>query len=188
MVKITALKEVVKALFKCVTTGYPQGPPTHIPPGMRGLPQFDEDKCIGCGACFASCPSKTITMANEGDTRRISIPYTRCIFCGRCEEVCPEEGIRLSDKFELATGDKEQALVSIEFRVQKCKRCGAPITTPQQLDRIKERILENIDPHVRDVVAQDLAKYMDLCVECRRRLSFELDIHPRKFYLRRWEK
>ena len=188
MVKVTAVKEVLKALFKCVTTSYPHGPPSHVPPGLRGLPRFDEDKCVGCGACYASCPSKTITMVDDGDRRRISIPYVRCIFCGRCEEVCPEEGISLSDRFELATADKGQALVSVELEVQRCKGCGAPITTSRQLDRIRERILKNIDPHVREVVSQDLAQYMDLCPECRRRMSFRLDIHPRKFYLRRWEK
>ena len=64
MVKITAIKEALKALFKPATTKYPHGPATHVPPGLRGLPQFNEEKCIGCGACAASCSAIDI----DGDS------------------------------------------------------------------------------------------------------------------------
>jgi len=188
MVKITALKEAIKAAFKCVTTRYPLGPPTHVPPGLRGLPQFDENKCTGCGACFASCSAGAISMVDENYTRKIEISYMKCIFCGRCQDICPEKAITLSEKFELATRDKNQALVSIKFNLKKCEKCGTPITTTNQLDKIKEKILEEIDPHVKDIVSQDLPKYLNLCSECRRRMSYTLDTHTRKFYLRKWVK
>ena len=186
--KIALIKEAFKSLFKCVTTRYPMGPPTHVPPGLRGLPQFDEEKCIGCGACFSSCSSKAITMLNDGDKRIIQVYYMRCIFCGRCEEICPEEGIKLSDKFELATLDGDKAFVTVSFDLVKCERCGTLITTTRQMEKVKERILEEIDPNVKETVERDLEKYMTLCPKCRRILSYELNTNTRKFYLRWWEK
>jgi formate hydrogenlyase subunit 6/NADH:ubiquinone oxidoreductase subunit I len=158
MVKITAIKEALKALFKPATTKYPHGPPSHVPPGIRGLPQFKDD----------------------------SIHYPRCIFCGRCEDICPEDGIALSDKFELAADDKKEADVSIEFKLVRCKQCNAVVSTPEHLAKV-ERIMENIDPRIADEVAADLAKYENLCVECRRKLSYQLNTHTQKYYSRRWE-
>lgn len=186
--KTALIKEAFKSLFKCVTTKYPMEPPTHVPPGLRGLPRFDEEKCIGCGACSASCSSKAISTIDEGFRRTIQVFYMRCIFCGRCEDICPEEGIKLSDKFELATLDKNKAFVSVDFDLLKCERCGAPIITPQQMTKIERRILEGIDPRIRETVEEDLKKYMKLCPDCRRILSYELNTNTRKFYLRWWEK
>lgn len=187
MVKITAIKEVLKALFKSATTKYPKGPPTHVPPGLRGLPEFNKEKCIGCGACFVSCSANAIAMKDDATTRKIDIPYVRCVFCGRCEDICPEEGIALTNQFELATYDKDKASVSIEFMLQQCTKCGAPITTTEHLEKIKERIVTNIDPAIAEEVTNDLPKYMNLCIECRRKMSYELDTHTQKYYRRRWE-
>lgn len=187
MVKITAIKEALKALFKSATIKYPKGPPSHVPPGLRGLPEFDKEKCIGCGACFVSCSANAIEMQDNTKTRKINIPYVRCVFCGRCEDICPEEGITLSNQFELATRDKDKTLVSIEFTLQQCTKCGAPITTPEHLEKIKERIEKNIDPVIAEEVIRDLSKYMNLCIECRRKMSYELDTHTQKYYQRRWE-
>ena len=187
MVKITAIKEALKALFKPATIKYPHGPPSHIPPGIRGLPQFKDDNCIGCGACAVCCSAKAISIEDKGKTRRISIHYPRCIFCGRCEDICPEDGIALSDRFELAADDKKEADVSIEFRLVRCKECNAVVSTKEHLAKVKERILENIDPRIADEVAADLAKYENLCVECRRKLSYQLNTHTQKYYSRRWE-
>ncbi len=189
MVKITAIIEVLKALFKPVTTDYPKGPPTYVPPGIRGLPQFDEDKCIGCGACMSSCTSGAIDIIDQGDTRTVDVNYTRCLFCARCEEVCPEVGgITLSDKFELALTNKAKAHVSIKHKMIKCKGCGEPVTTSKQLERIKERILGKVDPSIPEEITQDLPKYLELCPDCRKKQGYTLDTHTRKYYLRRWEK
>jgi hydrogenase-4 component H len=187
MVKITAIKEALKALFKPVTTKYPHGPPSHVPPGLRGLPQFIDDKCIGCGACAAACSAKAIALKDNGHTRTLSIHYPRCIFCGRCEEICPEEGITLSEEFELATINKDTASVTIDFKLVACEKCGAPVSTQQHLEKIRTRVLEETEPRLLEEVTEDLAKYLNLCIACRRKSCYDLDTHPQKYYSRRWE-
>ena len=187
MVSLTAIKEVLKALFRTATTKYPEGPPSSAPEGLRGLPQFNEENCTGCGACAASCSAGAIAITDEKDTRKIEIHHLRCIFCGRCEDVCPDEGIQLSSNFELATAEKEQASVVIEFSLQNCQDCGVPITTHKHLAKIQERLMKEIDPAIKDTVSKDLPRYLCLCPECRQQRSDELNTHTKKFYSREWE-
>ncbi|MFX1318871.1 MAG: 4Fe-4S dicluster domain-containing protein [Promethearchaeota archaeon] len=187
MVKITAIKEALKAFFKPATTKYPHGPPSHMPPGLRGLPQFNDENCIGCGACVACCSANAISMKDEEDSRTLRIFYPRCVFCGRCEDICPEDGVSLTEQFELATTDKKDAEVKIEFKLVRCSQCGDAISTRKHLDKIEERILANVDASVKEEVARDLPKYKTLCGECRKKRSYELNTHTQKFYTRRWE-
>lgn len=51
--------------------------------------QIDREKCTGCGACAAICPSGAIHM-EEG---RPIWDADACTFCGKCENFCPT-GIR----------------------------------------------------------------------------------------------
>ena len=43
------------------------------------------DKCIGCGACAASCP---VSCISQGDSKYV-IDKDTCIGCGTCAAVCP---------------------------------------------------------------------------------------------------
>lgn len=47
------------------------------------------DKCTGCGACQASCPTSCIELREdeEGFARPV-IDFDRCIECGRCKRAC----------------------------------------------------------------------------------------------------
>lgn len=48
------------------------------------------DKCIGCGACYAACPSGCIEFVkNEDGNYRASAIQSYCIECGNCMDVCP---------------------------------------------------------------------------------------------------
>ena len=43
------------------------------------------DKCIGCGACSASCP---VSCISQGDSKYL-IDKDSFIGCGTCAAVCP---------------------------------------------------------------------------------------------------
>lgn len=45
---------------------------------------YNQEKCVGCGACEAVCPSKAITMQDG----KAWTDRTRCTACGACTDVC----------------------------------------------------------------------------------------------------
>jgi len=74
-------------------------------PRFRGLhalrrDENDEECCVGCKLCEATCPALAITIETgprEDDgsrrTTRYDIDLFKCIFCGYCVEACPVDAI-----------------------------------------------------------------------------------------------
>lgn len=188
--KLKLLKEMITNILRCVTIDYPAGtwPGTkysQIPLELRGKPKFDEDKCIGCGACSMSCGGVASSYKDEDGKRTISIFLGNCLFCGRCEEICPEEAITLTQEFELSyTGPRENegAYVRHEVDLALCESCGGVIAPTPQVNRCKRIVVEKINPSIKEIVAKDMEKYTKHCVNCRQLLSYELNTHARKFY------
>lgn len=57
-------------------------------------PEFDTDKCIGCGRCYLSCfdgAHQAITFDKE--TRKPSCDHDKCVGCHLCVLVCPVKAI-----------------------------------------------------------------------------------------------
>lgn len=52
-------------------------------------PVVQYNKCIGCGKCAESCPSKTIYIIDK----KAKINYDKCIKCYCCHEMCPVKAI-----------------------------------------------------------------------------------------------
>ena len=49
-------------------------------------PDFDTDKCIGCGACLKTgCPA----LQRKGN--KVTIDQTLCNACGLCAGLCPKQ-------------------------------------------------------------------------------------------------
>lgn len=47
-------------------------------------PDFDEEKCMRCGACVGTCPENAIFL------KEFSLEINDdCTSCGLCEKVCP---------------------------------------------------------------------------------------------------
>ena len=124
----TYIPEIVKGMTLTLrhffrpkfTRQYPEerwNPPT----SFRGRPVLVEEdgveRCVACGLCARVCPALAIEVqAAETELEKERYPelfeinMLRCIFCGFCEEACPEEAIIMSDEYELAFTNTEDAI------------------------------------------------------------------------------
>jgi hydrogenase-4 component H len=143
--KLRELKEAITAVFSPrFTTRFPKEP-CIVPERYRGKPEFDPDNCIGCGACVNVCPTEALTMADYPEkvppVRIIKQRYDTCIFCGNCQENCTtEKGIKLTNKWDLATLDRNQTIENHQHELQLCEKCGAIIGTKKHLVWLYERL------------------------------------------------
>ncbi len=181
------LEEVTRNLSKCVTIDYPGGtwPGTkfsQIVPNGRGKHEFDKDKCTGCQACRNVCPNYTINVTDNEDKRKVAVFLGRCAFCGRCMFDCPEEAIKLTPQYEFASTSRDNLYVENTVERSKCKNCGQYMFPDKQLKRARERILAEIDDRVRKVFEKDIVTYLDYCSDCRKKLSYVMNTHTRKYY------
>ncbi|MBD3349346.1 MAG: 4Fe-4S dicluster domain-containing protein [Candidatus Eisenbacteria bacterium] len=139
--KLRELKEALTAVVKGPdTTSFPITP-LEPAEAFRGQPLYDEDYCIGCGACAEVCPARTIDVIDEGNTRTLIHHFDNCIYCGQCEANCTtKKGIRLSHEYALAVFDRAQAITSVEKELVRCERCGEVITTREHLEWIARKV------------------------------------------------
>lgn len=72
-----------------------------------GKPQLNNGNCIGCGACARACGFDAIVMTNGVTARKLPVVAENvCIGCGECEFYCPV-GI-------VATMEADQAAIHVE--------------------------------------------------------------------------
>jgi formate hydrogenlyase subunit 6/NADH:ubiquinone oxidoreductase subunit I len=104
------LPEISRHLFRKTATVLYPFERLEVPPGFRGKPVYDAEKCsLKCkGLCAADCPARAIVMEQieEKATRPIFL-LDRCLFCGQCAESCPFGAISFSGEFELAQYERE---------------------------------------------------------------------------------
>lgn len=137
--KIRELKEALSSVFsRPYTTKFPRV--SHVPfERFRGKPQFNLDKCVGCGSCSIVCPAGAIKLEDITDVNKPVRKLTHfsgiCIFCGQCEINCIADklGIKLTKEFDIAYFKPGEDSHYIEHELVVCKCCGRIIGTKKHL-------------------------------------------------------
>ena len=141
--KLRELREAVRALISGPYTASFPAEPTPLPETFRGCPRFDEEQCVGCGACFNVCPPGAIEMEDDTEAalRRITIRLDRCIFCGQCAANClTEHGVSQTQQYDLATTDRSTLRERVEKPLLLCEACGAVIGARAHVRWVAERL------------------------------------------------
>ena len=68
-----------------------------VDPFLWLFPGIDSSKCIMCGECVNSCPTKA--LQSNGHRRVPSFRKKLCITCWCCHEVCPEHAVFIDKSF-----------------------------------------------------------------------------------------
>ena len=160
--KLRIIAEVLRSLAsRAYTLKYPRVA-SPAPQGFRGKLEYDIEKCTGCAACVQNCPAAALKSISNGDRRTIEVWYGKCIYCGRCEEVCPERAITLTTTYSLVTGRKEEIKSSVQLEINRCLRCGKPVATARQIDKVRLQVKDLVLPEDYD------AYLSSLCFDCRK--------------------
>ena len=62
------------------------------------FPQFDRERCVGCGRCAISCADGGHQAIQFGEDRKPSLNGKKCVGCHLCLLVCPQRAISPSSK------------------------------------------------------------------------------------------
>ena len=159
--KLRELREAVRALWEGPYTAKFPAEPTPVPEALRGRPRFDEDECVGCGACANACPPGAIEMEDdvEARQRRITIRLDRCIFCGTCAANClTETGVSQTNEYDLSTTDRSSLREQVEKSLLLCEACGAVIGAEDHVRWVGRRLgpLAFANPTLMLTAMQDL--------------------------------
>ncbi|HEK85792.1 MAG TPA: 4Fe-4S dicluster domain-containing protein [Candidatus Aminicenantes bacterium] len=144
-----------------VTLRYPFEP-RPAPVGFRGQPIWDHTKCIGCAGCANHCPPRTIFLRDICQEIRVLLyDSSRCTYCGRCADLCPEKAITMSDRYELATDNRQDITQAVELFMMTCQRCGRcyDLEIKNSLDKLHTLGYRYDSLEVRKVIRHSTAEF-----------------------------
>lgn len=106
---------------RAVTVQYPEER-DKIPERSRGIVVLLSDKetgelnCTACMLCMRSCPTAAIRIeAPRGEDKKrhlksFVVDHTICCFCGLCEQACNFSAIKMANKYEFSTLNKNDLI------------------------------------------------------------------------------
>jgi len=97
-----------------VTVNYP-AEQAKISGHFRGRPNFDFEKWKDARPAVEVCPTGAISLADKGDSRKVTVDYGLCVFCGLCAEASSDQAVRITQEFELATADRRNLVLTAEY-------------------------------------------------------------------------
>jgi len=135
-----------------------------------GFPEYDSEKCIGCGACYVMCPEEVIQLSDVEGTRSIGHFYFNCRTCKKCEEVCPEDAIEIKIGFDLNSFLSSEPVNDVDLELRECKVCGNYFAAELHMANIKQVISEgNEEENVEGVeFPMDI---FEVCPVCKRNIA-----------------
>lgn len=111
---------------RLTTVQYPEEK-APVSPNFRNFPflVYDGDdpigglRCTACSICEKECPPQCIYIVLDRDEagkslkrpKIFDIDISVCMNCGICAEVCPFDSIYMDGEYEIATGDRFDALL-----------------------------------------------------------------------------
>ncbi|OGC29416.1 hypothetical protein A2311_06755 [candidate division WOR-1 bacterium RIFOXYB2_FULL_48_7] len=128
--RLPKLRELALAIRSLVTWPFTNGYPfksVTIPDGFRGKPEYNEQECVGCLACYEVCPARAIDYVDDKDNKYRTLTHNqeRCIFCQQCELACiTKKGITLTKEFELGAADRKTGISQSRKELTICEKCG----------------------------------------------------------------
>ncbi len=103
---------------------------------------LDNEKCTGCGLCAIDCPTKALTLSQNGKeyTYQIIFRHKTCNACGICEKSCPENCIRLAEKGLGQKKKEEDSKLLFKDKFSRCLECGIPLFPQAMVKKLESQI------------------------------------------------
>jgi dihydropyrimidine dehydrogenase (NAD+) subunit PreA len=83
-----------------------------LPRDYEIIPQWNQDKCIGCGRCYVSCRDAAHAAIDwDADQRRPHINEDKCVGCHLCLNVCPSKDCLLPGQIRFKEGAESREII-----------------------------------------------------------------------------